>query len=339
MSSRGLLGASDRPLVADHDLVMLDLDGVVYRGATAVPGAVEAIAEVRGGGVAASYLTNNASRTSAEVADHLRALGIDAENADVVTAGEAIAHIVGQAVPAGSTVLVIGGVGLTEPLQKLGLTCTNSADDQPAAVVQGFHPDVGWRALAEASYAVAAGVPWFASNADLTVPTGRGTAPGNGALIGTVRQATGKNPQAVAGKPEPAIFTEAIERWGARRPIMVGDRIDTDIVGAVRLGIDALHVLTGVHGLHDLIQLPPDERPTFVGSDLRALLDAHPPVNVTDNRSACANAFAVRDDDHIDVVEGVPGTLPAIRAVVALAWSVLDATGRPPRLASRALEH
>jgi HAD superfamily hydrolase (TIGR01450 family) len=339
MSSRGLLGASDHPLVADHDLVMLDLDGVVYRGAAAVPGAVDAIAEVRAGGVAVSYLTNNASRTSAEVADHLRALDIDAEDADVVTAGEAIAHIVGQAVLPGSTVLVIGGPGHTEPLHKLGLTCTNSADDQPAAVVQGFHPDVGWRALAEASYAIAAGVPWYASNADLTVPTGRGTAPGNGSLIGTVRQATGKNPQVIAGKPEPAIFTEALERSGARRPIMVGDRIDTDIVGAVRIGIDALHVLTGVHGLRDLIQLPPDQRPTFVGADLRALLVVHPPVDVTDDRSACANAVAVLDDDHIDVVEGVPGTLPAMRAIVALAWSVLDATGRLPRLASRALEH
>ena len=339
MSSRGLLGASDRPLAADRDLVMLDLDGVVYRGATAVPGAVETIAEVRAGGVATSYLTNNASRTSSEVAEHLRALGIEAEGVDVVTAGEAVAHLVGRAVPTGSSVLVVGGPGLTEPLEKLGLTCTNSADDGPAAVVQGFHPDVGWRDLAEASYAVAAGVPWFASNTDLTVPTGRGTAPGNGSLIGTVRQATGRDPQVIAGKPEPAIFAEALERTGARHPIMVGDRIDTDIVGAVRLGIDALQVLTGVHGLPELIQLPPDQRPTFVGADLCALLVEHPIVDVVTGRSACVDAVAVLDGEYIDVVAGVPGTLPAIRAVVSLAWSVLDATGRPAHLAPRALEH
>jgi HAD superfamily hydrolase (TIGR01450 family) len=332
------LAASALPLTADHDLAMLDLDGVVYRGARAVPGAVDTIAAVRDAGMPTAYLTNNASRTAGEVAGHLRALGIDAADAEVVTAGEAIAHMVAAAVPPGSTVLVVGGPGLTAPLEALGLRCTATADDEPAAVVQGFHPDVGWRNLAEASYAIAAGAPWFASNADLTIPTGRGTAPGNGSLIETVRRATGASP-VVAGKPEAGIFVEALERTGAKRPIMVGDRIDTDIVGAVRLGIDTVQVLTGIHGLLDLIQAPPGERPNFVGPDLRALLVEHPPVVVTPGRSTCGEALAVVDDEIVDVVEGVPGTLPAIRAVVGLAWSVLDATGRPAQLAPRALEH
>jgi hypothetical protein len=98
-------------------------------------------------------------------------------------------------------------------------------------------------------------------------------------------------------------------------------------------------VLTGVHGLPDLIQLPPDDRPTFVGSDLRSLLVEHPPVDATPGRARCADAVAVLEGEFVNVVEGVPGTLPAIRAVVSLAWSVFDATGRPSRLASRALEH
>ena len=338
MSPRGLLGTSERPLVSGHDLVMLDLDGVVYRGAHAVPGAVESIAAARAGGVPTSFLTNNASRTAGEVAAHLRTLGINSSAADVVTAGEAIAHIVADAVAPGSTVLVVGGPGLIQPLEALGLRCTTSADDKPAAVVQGFHPDVGWRSLAEASYAIAAGAPWFASNADLTVPTGRGTAPGNGSLVEAVQRATGATP-VVAGKPEPGIFTEALRRTGAKSPVMVGDRIDTDIVGAVRLGIDALQVLTGVHGVPDLVQLLPEDRPTFVGSDLRSLLVEHPPVDVTPGRTCCAEAVAVLEGEFVEVVEGVPGSLPAIRAVLALAWSVLDATGRPARLASRALEH
>jgi glycerol 3-phosphatase-2 len=338
MSRGGSLLASEVPLVADHDLVMLDLDGVVYRGAQAVPGAVETLEQVRAAGRDTSYLTNNASRTAADVATHLRALGIEATDAEVVTAGEAIAQLVAKAVPAGSTVLVVGGPGLVRPLEAFGLRCTGSADDGPAAVVQGFHPDVGWRDLAEASYAVAAGVPWFASNADLTVPTGRGTAPGNGSLIETVGRATGAAPL-VAGKPEPGIFAAALERTGATHPIMVGDRVDTDIVGAVRLGIDTLHVLTGIHGLAHLVQLPPAERPLFVGSDLRSLLVPHPTVQVGVDRSVCADAEAVADGAFIDVVRGTPGSLSAIRAVVTLAWSVFDTTGCPPKLASRALEH
>ena len=324
--------------MAGHDLVMLDLDGVVYRGAQALPGAVESIAAARAEGVSATFLTNNASRPAGEVADHLRTLGIPSTAADVVTAGEAIAHIVAEVVAPGSTVLVVGGPGLTQPLEALGLRCTDSAADEPSAVVQGFHPDVGWRSLAEASYAIAAGVPWFASNADLTVPTGRGVAPGNGSLVEAVRRATGATP-VVAGKPEPGIFTEALRRTGAKSPVMVGDRIDTDIVGAVRLGIDALQVLTGVHGLLDLVRLPPGDRPTFVGSDLRSLLVEHPPVDVTPGQSRCGDAVAVLEGEFVNVTAGVPGSLSAIRAVVALAWSVFDATGRPSRLASRALEH
>jgi HAD superfamily hydrolase (TIGR01450 family) len=338
MSSSGTLGTSEVPLVDAHDLVMLDLDGVVYRGAQAVPGAVDAIAAARSGGVMTSFLTNNASRTADEVADHLRTLGVDASATDVVTAGEAIAHIVADALEPGSTVLVVGGPGLTRPLETLGLRCTGSADDQPAAVVQGFHPDVGWRNLAEASYAISAGARWFASNADLTVPTGRGTAPGNGALVEAVRRATGTTP-VVAGKPEAGIFTEALRRTGAQRPIMVGDRIDTDIVGAVELGIDALQVLTGVHGLPDLVGLPPGKRPTFVGSDLQSLLVAHPPTHTRPDRSRCQDAVAVLDGEFVDLAEGVPGSIAAVRAVVSLAWSALDTTGRPAQLAPRALEH
>lgn len=332
------LGSSAQPLAADRDLAMLDLDGVIYRGFRAVPYAVESIVSAQRQGLNAAYLTNNASRTGSEVAEHLRSLGLDAAATDVVTAGEAIAQVVAVAVPPGSTVLVVGGPGLRVPLEALGLRCTDSADDLPAAVVQGFHPNVGWRNLAEASYAISAGAPWFASNADLTVPTGRGTAPGNGSLVEAVKRATGATP-VVAGKPEAAIFVETLRRTGATRPLMVGDRLDTDIAGAARLTIDSLHVLTGVHGLRDLLELPADVRPTFVASDLRALLEPHPAVRVSSRRSTCADAAAELVGDVVDVVDGVPGTLAAVRAVIGLAWSVFDATGRPPRLASRALEH
>jgi glycerol-1-phosphatase len=137
-------------------------------------------------------------------------------------------------------------------------------------VVSGFHPDVGWRLLAEGAYAVAAGLPWVASNVDPTIPMPRGNAPGNGALVAAIRLATGREP-VVAGKPEPPLHREAILRTGARHPLVVGDRLDTDIEGAVRAGADSMLVLSGVSGAVDLVSAPPARRPTFVARDLRAL--------------------------------------------------------------------
>ena len=134
------LRASPGPLISSYDVAMLDLDGVVYRGELAVPHAVETIGEIRARNVRLAFLTNNASRTAAKVAKQIRGFGLDAGEADVVTAGEAIARIVAESVPRGSAVLVVGGPGLTVPLESWGLHCVSSADDDPVAVVQGFHP-------------------------------------------------------------------------------------------------------------------------------------------------------------------------------------------------------
>ncbi|TXL63026.1 HAD-IIA family hydrolase [Aeromicrobium terrae] len=325
------LASSDQPLTQVHDAALLDLDGVVYVGADAVPGAVEAIEGARGDGLRIAYLTNNASRTAREVAQHLRDLGLTAEDTDVVTAAEAVAHLVADAVPEGAAVLLVGGEGLREPLERRGLRCVQSADDQPAAVVQGFHPDLAWRVLAEASYAIERGVPWFASNADLTIPTDRGIAPGNGSLIQAVSNATGQRPT-VAGKPERALFDETVERVGAQRPLMVGDRFDTDIDGAVNAGIDSLAVLTGVGTLAGLLELEPGHRPTYVAHDVSGLLEPHPPVEVGDDAATCGDARAHVDDGTVALRSGEPASLEALRAVVALAWAWRDRSGSAPRL-------
>jgi HAD superfamily hydrolase (TIGR01450 family) len=208
------LGSSDRPLCEVYDLGMLDLDGVIYVGSEAVPGAVDAIATARRAGMRLAFLTNNASRPAGDVAEHLRELDVEAEESDVVTAAQAVAHLVADAVPAGSAVLLVGGEGLQVPLEGRGLRCVTSLAEDPVAVVQGFHPDVGWRALAEAAYAIESGLPWFASNTDLTIPTSRGIAPGNGSLVQAVGNATGATPT-VAGKPERALFDEALGRMPA----------------------------------------------------------------------------------------------------------------------------
>lgn len=271
MAAPDVPGPTGTALVDDYDAVLLDLDGVVFVGPMAVPNAVDVIGTVRRGGHAVAYLTNNAARPVSAIAAHLRSLGIELEDDDVVTSAQAAARMVAELVPAGSGVLVVGGEGLIGPINDHGLRPVATYDDDPVAVVQGFSPDVGWRQLNEAVRAVRSGLPWVATNLDLTIPTATGIGPGNGLLVDVVRQVTGVEPH-VAGKPEPALLEEAVRRTGARRPLLVGDRLDTDIAAANRYGCDSLLVLTGVSSRADLVDLAAELRPTFVGADLRALL-------------------------------------------------------------------
>jgi HAD superfamily hydrolase (TIGR01450 family) len=265
-------GAADKPLAALYDTALLDLDGVVYRGPDGVPHAVDSLLAAAAAGMRLTYVTNNASRTPETVAAHLVDLGLPAKPEEVVTAAQAVARLIAEQVGKGARVLTIGGEGLRVALQGYGLELVSSADDDPAAVVQGYLPDTSWKDLAEAAYAVERGVPWFAANTDSTMPTARGIAPGNGALVGAVAAATGTWPT-VAGKPEPALHRETMIRTGARRPLVVGDRLDTDIEGANRAGVDSLLVLTGVTTLEQLRDVPDLHRPTYVAQDLRGLLD------------------------------------------------------------------
>lgn len=264
--------AADKPLAALYDTALLDLDGVVYRGKDPVPHAVAALESATGMGMRLAYVTNNASRTPEAVAEHLRELGLHAEAEDVVTAAQAVARLIAERVPRGARVLVIGGEGLRQALLGYGLELVSGADDEPAAVVQGYRPDTSWKDLAEAAYAIQRGVPWFAANTDKTMPTARGIAPGNGALVGAVAAATGTWPT-VAGKPEPALHRETMIRTEAQRPLIVGDRLDTDIEGANRAGVDSLLVLTGVTALSQLKDAPKEHQPTYAAEDLRGLVE------------------------------------------------------------------
>src|SRR4029077_8526957 len=147
----------------------------------------------------------------------------------------------------GAPVLVVGGSGLRMAVRERGLRPVSTAAEQPRAVVQGYSPDVSYSMLAEGGLAVAAGALFVASNGDLTLPTRRGRQPGNGSLIQVVATATGGQP-AGAGKPQPPLHRESVLRTGARHPLVVGDRLDTDIEGAHRVGADSMLVLTGVTG-------------------------------------------------------------------------------------------
>jgi glycerol 3-phosphatase-2 len=246
----------------------------------------------------------------------------------VVTAAQAVARLIAERVPAGSRVLVVGGDGLLVALRGYGLEPVFSADEDPAAVVQGYKPETSWKELAEAAYAVGRGVPWFAGNVDRTMPTARGIAPGNGALVGAVAAATGGWPT-VAGKPEPALHRETMIRTGAERPLVVGDRLDTDIEGANRAEVDSLLVLTGVTDVSDLLAAKPVHRPTYLATDLRGLLAAHPAPEVSGDGTASCGGWSARAADGVLGLTGDGERDDAVRALCVVAWAALDATGHP----------
>lgn len=267
------------------DVLLFDLDGVVYIGPDPVPGAVEAITRVQEDGVRCVYVTNNASRTPQQVAEHLRALGLPAKDDDVITSSQAGASLVAARVPAGAEVLAVGGEGVRAALAERGFTVVDRLTDRTAAVMQGYGPLTCWADLAEASVAVRAGLPWIATNLDLTFPTLRGPAPGNGSLVQAVANAAGRRPDAVAGKPEPALLEEAVARTGAVRPLMIGDRLDTDIAAGSRLAMPTLLVLTGICDLASGLAARGEERATWIGSDLSVLWDDSSPARALEDHA------------------------------------------------------
>ncbi|WP_329023974.1 HAD-IIA family hydrolase [Streptomyces sp. NBC_01423] len=319
-TSRTRPSGSGTALSEAYDTALLDLDGVVYAGGHAIDHAVEALGTARDGGMHLAYVTNNALRTPAAVAEHLTELGVPAEASDVITSAQAVSRLVADQLPAGARVLVIGGEGLRVALRERGLEPVESADDDPVAVVQGYGgPDMAWGRFAEASYAINRGLPWFASNTDLTIPGARGIAPGNGAAVEVVRIATGAEPQ-VAGKPLPPMHRETVLRTGAERPLVVGDRLDTDIEGAFNGGVDSLLVLTGVTDAAQLVTAVPEHRPTYIDADLRGLLTGQPEVEEDGGGFRCDGWTASARDGRL-VLDGDGEPLDGLRALCAAAWS------------------
>lgn len=306
------------------DVLLADLDGVVYAGGLAIPHAVESInaAATR---MRVGYVTNNASRVPAVVAEQLVGLGLAATPADIVTSPQAAVRLLADLVPAGSTILVVGGDGLTTEVAAAGFVVTDSALDDPAAVIQGFAPEVGWTELAEASFALAAGIPWVATNTDWTIPVERGIAPGNGTLVSAVHSAVGRLP-VVAGKPEVAIFEAATARFGATAPLFLGDRLDTDIMGANRAGIASALVLTGIDGPKQVLAADQKSRPTFVIDDLRQLYEAYPHASekvekVSGDRLVSVGKAVVRMSGTTVRVEGAgKRRIDLLRAGAAAIW-------------------
>lgn len=311
----------------DVDVILADLDGVVYAGAGALPHAVESLNRAREGR-ALGYITNNASRTDASVAAHLSELGLPTRADEVVTSPQAAMRLLAQRIAPGSTVLVVGGEGLVHEVGKAGFSVTRSADDAPAAVVQGFAPEVGWTQLAEAAFALKVpeeegGIPWIATNTDWTIPQARGIAPGNGTLVSAVHTAIGRL-ATVAGKPEVPIFEEAVARFGAKHPLFLGDRLDTDILGANRAGIASALVLTGIDRPKHVLAAPAGSQPTYILGDLRELHEPYPEVRVRDGVATVRDAVVAIDGPDVRIVSEGDRPIDLVRAGAAAIWS----TGR-----------
>jgi HAD superfamily hydrolase (TIGR01450 family) len=258
-------------LVDRYELIILDLDGVVVLGDRPVEGAPEALLRLREMGKKIRFVTNNASRRRDEVAAMLTAIGVAADPAEVLTSAAAAAQVLAERYAPGSRVLVVGAQALADEVEAAGLTVVAGAADRPVAVVQGYGPKVGWEQLAEACVAIRGGAQWVATNTDRTLPTPRGPLPGNGALVAALATALDRQPDLVVGKPEPALFLAAAREAGSTGTLIVGDRLDTDIIGANRAAMDSLLVLTGVATAEAAQGATGMQRPTFVAKDLFGL--------------------------------------------------------------------
>ncbi len=313
-------------IIERYDAALFDLDGVVYLGPSAVPGAVEGIAALRERNAKLGFVTNNAARPPGVVADHLRQLGVAATEEDVVTSSQAAARLLVDRFGADAKILVVGGDGIISALKEVGLVGVHSADDDPVAVIQGFSFDLTWDQLNEAAIAIQRGAHWVATNTDSTRPTDRGLVPGNGAAVDAVRVAVDVDPE-VAGKPFRPLMDETMARLDARNPIFVGDRIDTDIAGAVAVSIDSLFVLSGAHGPRELLAAARGERPTHLGLNLAALLAPERRVERVVNRAICGRMSAMATGDSIRL-ELTPRNdeeaVDALWAVTHLVWESYD---------------
>jgi glycerol 3-phosphatase-2 len=331
----GLRGSSE-PLDTAYDVALLDLDGTVYLSGVAIPGAAEALRKADAAGMRLAYVTNNASRTPAAIAALLTGFGVSAAARDVVTSAQAAARMLAERLPAGAPVLVVGGSGLRMALRERGLRPVSTAAEQPRAVVQGYSPDIAYSLLEQGGLAVAAGALFIASNADLTLPTRQGAAPGNGSFIRVIATATGVEPL-VAGKPEPPLYHESMLRTGAKHPLVVGDRLDTDIESAQRVGADSLLVLTGVTSPAAAILASPLQRPTYLAEDLAGLLEPHPEVTSQDDAYHCGGWTARRDGDQLEL-DGGGERIDGLRALCAAAWAGDGVTAESARTAAQHLD-
>ena len=215
---------------------------------------------------------------------------------------------------------MVGGEGLRVECEAVGFKLVTSSDDQPDAVIQGFSPDVSWRELSQAAFAIQNGAIWIATNQDWTIPLEAGIAPGNGTLVGAVHTAVGILPD-FAGKPFKPIFDQALQQLGVSTPLMVGDRIDTDIRGAKASGMASAVVMTGIATRKELLGAKPEDRPDYILQDLRGLFEKYPKLKRTKRGVSCNRSEVEKLGDKIVLISGDPSSLDTLRAATELIWN------------------
>lgn len=253
--------------------MLCDLDGVVYAGSKTIDTAVDTLNVLMARGIPVAFVTNNASRAATDVAQRLRGLGLETDAEHVMTSAQAVVELLLlKYAHDDGPVLVAGSHQLTTLITAAGFEVTTEAADTPQVVVQGFNPEIGWRELAQASFAIQDGAGWLASNLDLTIPLSQGVAPGNGSLVNAIAEAAGTRPEVAAGKPAPVMFTTMAEKFSMTRPLVLGDRLDTDMLGAANATFDGGLVETGIHRRQDIETYRQLVTPDWVLPHLGALL-------------------------------------------------------------------
>jgi HAD superfamily hydrolase (TIGR01450 family) len=324
------LANSGKPLAEAFDLALVDLDGVARRGDQPIEHATESLTAAKNS-MRIVFVTNYTALTLDQVTTQLGTLGIECSNDDVMTASVACAALLKTKLQPGAKVLVVGGLGLVEAVQAAGFqvilsTEPEAADQKPEAVAMGFDPSVTWYDLAEAAFAVQNGAWFVATNLDKSLPRPRGNAPGNGAMVGAVTAATGVQPMC-DGKPSPAMYQLVVQRTGAKHPLAIGDRLDTDLGAARAANIPGLHVFTGVSSARDAVLAKPEYRPSFIGADLRTLFETHvAPQEGPDGWWVSGQRSArVSDNGELELdAQGAVG-IDVVRAACAAAWAAADA--------------
>lgn len=305
------------------ELVLADLDGVVYRGGEAIPAAVESL-NLANQQLKVGFITNNAARRVEVVSEQLQGYGLNWAMPDtVISSPQAAVRMLKTQIPAGSKVLVVGGEGLFWEIENAGFEVTEKASDNPQAVVQGFAPEVTWTNLAEAAFAIQnLKIPWIATNQDWTIPREQGAAPGNGTLVSAVHTAVGILAQ-IAGKPETPIFEQALEHFGVAKPgkaLVIGDRLDTDILGANRAGLKSALVLTGIDQAKQLLAAAPDHRPSYILDDLAELHLEYPQIRTSGNKYLVGDSIVELQGDEIKILDSGSNKTNLLRAACALIW-------------------
>lgn len=260
------------PIIDSYDAILLDLDGVVYLGLTPIDSAVKTIKELQKRNINIAIITNNGSVTGKSVSKWMKNFDLEIKPSSIVTSSQTLCWYLENNFQKNENVLVVGSESLKDAVKETGFKVVSKADKNPTIVVNGIDAEIAQKDLAEMCYAISKGAKWVSTNNDYTFPTEKGLAPGNGSFNALITSITGKSP-VLMGKPEPFMFQQAAKIFQAKNPLVVGDRLDTDIQGANKAGFKSMCVLTGVTDMNQIKNSSPSTAPTYVGKDLSALLD------------------------------------------------------------------